>query len=102
MSWEEVNEVPVLQGRGNLKTSGRGRRKGGERSWPSAMVLMTLLFGLGSPLWAAADCTPASGGIISWWPGDGNAADIVFTNSGALQGGATASAPGMVGQAFAF
>jgi hypothetical protein len=38
-------------------------------------------------------------GIVSWWPGDGNANDIVGSNNGTLEGGAT-FAPGMVGQAF--
>src|SRR5205807_2910036 len=50
---------------------------------------------------ASADCTPASSGLISWWPGEGNAADIVFTNTGTLQGGATNIA-GLVGKAFSF
>jgi Concanavalin A-like lectin/glucanases superfamily/Immunoglobulin I-set domain/Immunoglobulin domain len=51
---------------------------------------------------AAADCAPAPGGLVSWWPGDGYAADIAGTNSGVLQGGATASAAGLVGSAFGF
>lgn len=38
---------------------------------------------------------------MSWWPGDGNVADIQGSNSGTLQNGAT-FAPGMVGQAFHF
>ena len=40
-------------------------------------------------------------GMVSWWPGDGNALDIVDGNPGTLQGGA-AFAPGKVGQAFSF
>ena len=40
-------------------------------------------------------------GLVSWWPGDGNANDIVDSNHGTLEGGAT-FAPGMVGQAFSF
>ena len=40
-------------------------------------------------------------GMVSWWPGDGNANDIVGDNDGTLMGGAT-FAPGMVGQAFSF
>ena len=42
---------------------------------------------------------PPPAGMVSWWPGDGNANDIVGDNQGALQGGAT-YAPGMVDQAF--
>lgn len=38
---------------------------------------------------------------MSWWPGDGNATDIVGGNDGTLQGGAT-FVPGLVGQAFSF
>src|SRR5262249_49576875 len=44
-------------------------------------------------------CTPPPSGLVSWWPGDGNANDIVGTNNGTLQGGATFAA-GEVGQAF--
>ncbi len=43
--------------------------------------------------------TPA--GMVSWWPGDGNASDIMDGNHGALTGDAT-FAPGMVGQSFSF
>jgi hypothetical protein len=38
-------------------------------------------------------------GVVSWWPGDGNAVDIVGGNNGTLVGGAT-FAPAEVGQAF--
>jgi hypothetical protein len=51
---------------------------------------------------AAASCSTAPAGIISWWPGDGNASDIAGTNNGTLQGGAIATGVGMVGQAFSF
>jgi len=47
---------------------------------------------------------PANGqtpGLVSHWPGEGNANDVVGGNNGALQGGA-AFAPGVVGQAFNF
>ena len=39
--------------------------------------------------------------MVSWWPGDGDATDIVGTNDGALHNGAS-FAPGMVGQGFSF
>ncbi len=42
--------------------------------------------------------TPPSG-MVSWWPGDGNADDIIGSNDGALTGDAT-FATGMVGQGF--
>ena len=40
-------------------------------------------------------------GIVSWWPAEGNANDIISGNNGTLVGGVT-FAPGMVGQAFSF
>ncbi len=40
-------------------------------------------------------------GLVSWWPGEGNAKDIVGGNDGELVGGVS-FAPGMVGQAFRF
>jgi hypothetical protein len=46
-------------------------------------------------------CAPPSLGMISWWPGDGNANDLVDTNHGTLNGG-TATAFGKVSQAFSF
>ena len=46
-------------------------------------------------------CVTPPAGMISWWPGDGNADDIVDVNDGALQGGAT-FATGEVAQAFSF
>jgi hypothetical protein len=46
-------------------------------------------------------CTPPPSGMVSWWGGDNNALDMVGTNNGTLQGGAT-FAPGIVGQAFSF
>ena len=42
---------------------------------------------------------PPPAGLVSWWPGDGNANDITDGNDGTLVGGAT-FAPGMVGEAF--
>src|SRR5882762_8022092 len=50
----------------------------------------------------AATCLAPPPGLVGWWPGEGNGNDIAGTNNGVLQGGATASAPGEVGQAFSF
>jgi hypothetical protein len=47
-------------------------------------------------------CAPVPSGLVSWWPGDGNANDLAGTNNGAWQGSATTSTLGMVGQAFSF
>ena len=46
-------------------------------------------------------CVPPPSGMVSWWPGDGNANDIIDGNNGTLVGGVT-FAPGEVGQAFDF
>lgn len=49
----------------------------------------------------AQTCVQPPAGLVSWWPGDGNADDIKGANNGTLQDGAT-FAPGIVGQALAF
>jgi Concanavalin A-like lectin/glucanases superfamily len=51
-------------------------------------------------VWAQV-CTPPPSGLVSWWPGDGNANDIQGINNGAPQNGATFTS-GKVGQAFSF
>jgi len=48
---------------------------------------------------SACDVSPA--GLLSWWPGAGNANDIVGTNDGTLLNGTTFAA-GKVGRAFVF
>jgi Concanavalin A-like lectin/glucanases superfamily len=49
----------------------------------------------------SGQCVKPPSGLVSWWPGDGDASDITSGNSGTLQNGAT-FAPGMVSQAFSF
>jgi hypothetical protein len=44
-------------------------------------------------------CGPS--GMVSWWPGEGDASDVIGANDGALSNGAT-FASGKVGQAFSF
>jgi len=48
----------------------------------------------------AADCVPPPSGLVSWWPGDGNANDIQDGNNGSL--GSVTFVSGEVGQAFHF
>ena len=48
-----------------------------------------------------SSCTQAPQGMVSWWPGDGNATDIQDGNHGTLVNGAT-FAPGKVGLGFSF
>ena len=51
---------------------------------------------------AAADsCVEPPSQLVSWWPGDGDADDIVGDNQGTLHNGVT-FAVGVVGQAFSF
>src|SRR6266404_3883546 len=63
----------------------------------SGIVLVLSAFSAG-----AASCSPVVTNVAGWWPGDGNATDIVGTNSGTLAGGATASASGFIGSGFSF
>ena len=51
---------------------------------------------------APSACVALPGGLVGWWPADGNANDLSGTNHGILQGGASASAAGLVGSAFRF
>lgn len=46
-------------------------------------------------------CAPQPSGAVSWWRGEGNAADSVGDVSGIVHGGVS-YVPGMVGQAFSF
>jgi hypothetical protein len=63
------------------------------------IVLLTLCFSVSFA--AARTCVEPPSGLVSWWPGDGDADDIVGDNHGTLQNGAT-FANGVVGQAFSF
>jgi hypothetical protein len=60
------------------------------------------VFALGmTEIASAQTCVPPPPGMVSWWPGDGDANDITGGNHGTLQNGAT-FATGLVGQAFSF
>src|SRR5690348_18297527 len=62
----------------------------------SAMALLVFA----TPSAPAANCDPPPSGIVSWWPGEGNALDIQGTNNGIFTN--AAFGPGEVGQAFSF
>jgi len=47
----------------------------------------------------AQNCVNSPAGLVSWWPGEGNADDVIGENHGTLQEGTTFT-PGVVGQAF--
>jgi hypothetical protein len=46
-------------------------------------------------------CVQPPSGLVSWWPGEGNANDIIGSNNGAIEGTVT-FAQGKIGQAFQF
>jgi hypothetical protein len=50
---------------------------------------------------SSSSCDPVPSGIISWWPGEGNANDIIGNNNGVLEND-VAFTQGVVGQAFHF
>jgi hypothetical protein len=51
---------------------------------------------------AVGDCRPLLPGVVGWWPGEGNANDLVGTNHGILRGGATADTNAFIGTGFSF
>jgi Lysophospholipase L1 and related esterases len=70
------------------------------RQWTAAFLVAAFLGYIGQI--EAATCTPAATGLIGWWPGDGNANDLIGANNASLQGGAIATATGLDGLAFNF
>lgn len=70
----------------------------------TAVLCLTFLHLAGGSSARAEDdkrCTPLPPGLVSWWPGDGNANDIVGSNNGLLLGG-TIFIPGFVGRCIQF
>ena len=72
--------------------------KKSKRYLGGAVFLLVLAL---SGLTAAEICIQPPDGLVSWWPGDGNANDIQSGNNGMLEGGAAFDV-GMVEQAFSF
>jgi hypothetical protein len=77
----------------------KGGRKGFFKICGAILFQACLMAGQGA---FGAACVSPPPGLIGWWRAEGNAADSVSTNNGSLQGGATATAAGMVGQTFTF
>lgn len=65
-------------------------------SKPNCPDVQTASFTLAPP----PPCVVAPSGLVAWWPGNGNANDLVGGNHGTLRNGALANTPGKVGQAF--
>src|SRR6476619_5789082 len=76
----------------------KSRSRWGTYLTRASVILLLLLPRLAT----AASCFNAPSGLIGWWPGDGNANTIFGTNNGSLQGGASATAAGMVNTPFSF
>jgi hypothetical protein len=71
-------------------------------AWLLGLAIFSLLALPVSPFLGRAEaqgCLPPPPGLVSWWPGDGSAEDIVGGHHGTLEAGAS-FAPGMVGEAF--
>src|SRR5262252_7222683 len=79
----------------------RKRDRGGfSRMLLGAVAVFALC--LGGPAFAdPTNCVAPPSGLISWWPGNGNATDIAGGNNGALMNGAS-FATGLVSSAFVF
>jgi hypothetical protein len=71
----------------------------GKAMFHLSWLLIVLCF-LNSSVFAQT-CVQPPAGLVSWWPGDGNAQDIMGPNDGSLEGGTT-FAQGKIGQAFRF
>jgi hypothetical protein len=67
----------------------------------SLVALVSVLSSNAQPAGNVRPCAPMSSGMVSWWPAEGNADDIIGVNNGTLVGGAS-FADGEVGQAFSF
>ena len=66
-----------------------------------AIALLALVFISAFATAGRAACTPSPSGLVAWWPGEGNANDVIGGNNGTLING-TSFAPGEVGNAFDF
>jgi hypothetical protein len=107
MTFWQTSEAIARPWRGRWIPTPLGQRKAEYQSSSPraslALPLNLLLLIIGQMLIfnasAQTNCTPAPSGIVSWWPADGFALDVIGTNNATLQNGA-AYAPGEVGHAF--
>ena len=75
--------------------SGIAYAQGDSFSMPASDLILYAQWAVTPP------CDPPPSGVVGWWPGSGNANDLVGINPGTLVNGATFAA-GQVGQAFSF
>jgi hypothetical protein len=66
--------------------------------WNILICLCVTMIGCQSPAGRPSSIAPPVG-LVGWWPGEGNGADVIGHNDGTLVNGATC-ATGMVGRAF--
>ena len=69
--------------------------------WDAGNCVTGLRMDIQSATAEPAQCVQPPASMIGWWPGDGNAHDIVNANNGTLNNGAVIGS-GLVGQAFSF
>lgn len=72
-----------------------------KRIGSACLVSLLAIAGWTWPALAQTQCVPAPVGLVSWWPGEGNATDIRSANNGTNVGSVSFVA-GKVGQAFSF
>jgi concanavalin A-like lectin/glucanase superfamily protein/immunoglobulin I-set domain protein len=67
----------------------------------NTFLITTFLFLPAGLLLAQGGCVSPPSGLVAWWPGNGNAVDVIGSNNGSLVGNVTFT-NGEVGQAFVF
>ena len=65
------------------------------------IMLVSFVHDVDSGTASFSACVPPPSDLVGWWPGDGNANDLVGGNDGIVSSGTTFAA-GKVGQAFSF
>ena len=69
------------------------------KRWQGVVAVAAVL--LYAHLSVAATCVAPPQGLSSWWPGEGEAVDVMNGSVGTAAGGAIL-APGLIGQAWSF
>ena len=97
-----VAEAPPFSGASSAVLSIRGFSADQAGAY---QVVITNLYGATTSEVATltlGDCRPLLPGVVGWWPGEGDANDLVGTNHGILRGGATADTNAFIGTGFSF